>query len=233
LAAAGASVAVNYRKDEEAARKTVAEIEEAGGRAAPYQASVDSWDEDVAMVKAATADFGPVDILVNNAGIASRGLSVADTDPAELERVVRTHAFGAHFLCKLVVPAMRTRPRGDIVMISSVATSLMAGYGGPYNMAKAALEALALTLAKEEGPHGIRVNTVAPGLVVTEMGNRLAKAAWGVTEAADLDAGAPFGRVCRPDDVASVVRFLVSDDSFYVTGQRIEVDGGGAPRITT
>ena len=230
LAAAGASVAVNYRKDEEAARKTVAEIEGAGGRAAAYHGSIDSWDDDAAMVAAVSGDFGPIDILVNNAGIASRGLSVADTDPAELERVVRTHAFGSHFLCKLVVPAMRTCPRGDIVMISSVATSLMAGYGAPYNMAKAALEALARTLAKEESPHGIRVNTVAPGLVVTDMGDRLAKAAWGVTQAADLDKGAPFGRVCRPDDVARVVLFLVSDEAFYVTGQRIEVDGGGAPQ---
>jgi NAD(P)-dependent dehydrogenase (short-subunit alcohol dehydrogenase family) len=229
LAAAGASVAVNYHKDEESAFRTVADIEEAGGHAAPYRASVDSWDDDAAMVEAVSRDFGPVDILVNNAGIASRGLNVADTDPAELERVLRTHAFGAHFLCKLVVPAMRTRPRGDIIMISSMATTLMAGKGAPYNMAKAALEALALTLAKEEGPHGIRVNTVAPGLVVTEMGDRLAKAIWGVPDASDLDAGALFGRVCRPDDVAHAVMFLVSDNAFCVTGQRIAVDGGGAP----
>jgi 3-oxoacyl-[acyl-carrier protein] reductase len=229
LGAAGASVAVNYRRDEEAANKTVAEIEGAGGRARAYRASVDSWDDDVAMIEAATAQLGPIDILVNNGGVASRGHSVADTDPAELERVVRTHALGPHFLCQLVLPGMRTRPRGDVVMISSVATTLMAGWGAPYNMGKAALEALALTLAKEERAHGIRVNIVAPGLVVTEMGDRLAKATMGVEKASDLDAGAPFGRVCRPEDVSRVVMFLVSDDGFYVTGQRIAVDGGGAP----
>ena len=230
LGARGAAVAVNYRRDEEAAAKTVAEIEAAGGRARPYQAAVGAWEDDVAMVEAVTAELGPVDILINNAGIASRGQSVANTEPDELERVMRTHALGPHFLCKLVLPGMRTKPRGDIVMISSVATSMMSGYGAPYNMGKAALEALALGLAKEEREHGIRVNIVAPGLVVTDMGDRLAKATMGVAKATDLDAGAPFGRVCRPEDVAKVVEFLVSDDAFYLTAQRITVDGGGAPR---
>ena len=118
-----------------------------------------------------------------------------------------------------------------MVFISSVATTTNAGHGGPYNMGKAALEALALTLAKEEQPHGIRVNIVAPGLVVTDMGDRLAKALTGgaVTSSTQLDATFPFGRVCRPEDVAAVVGFLVSDGASYVSGQRIAVDGGGNP----
>ena len=114
LAGEGADVAVNYRKDESAAQETVGEIERLGRRAKAYQASIDSWDDDVAMVEAAVADFGFVDVLVNNAGIASRGQTVADTEPAELERVVRTHAIGAHFVSKLVLPSMRTRSRGDV-----------------------------------------------------------------------------------------------------------------------
>src|SRR2546421_10565690 len=100
LAADGADIAVNYRRDEEAAAKPVAEIEERGRRAKAYRASVDSWDDDAAMVEQVLDDFPYVDILVHNGGIASRGLSVADTDPAELERVVHTHAFGGHFLAK-------------------------------------------------------------------------------------------------------------------------------------
>ena len=227
LAAQGAAVAVNFRRDASAAAATVADIEAGGGQARAYQASVDDWEADQAMVAAVAADLGPIDLLVNNAGIASRGLNVADTDPAELERVVRTHAFGAHYLCKLVVPAMRACPRGDIIMISSVAASQLSGWSGPYNMGKAALEALAFTLAKEERDNGIRVNIVAPGLVVTEMGDRLAKAVMGVSQASDLDAVSPFGRVCRPEDVADVVSYLVSDKAFYLTGQRITVDGGG------
>jgi NAD(P)-dependent dehydrogenase (short-subunit alcohol dehydrogenase family) len=228
MAAEGAAVAVNYRRDEEAANQTVADIEAKGGTARAYRASVDSWDDDVAMVEAAVADFGGVDILVNNGGIASRGQSVADTEPAELERVVRTHAIGPHFLSKLVLPSMRTRPRGDIIMISSVATNAHSANGAPYNMGKAALESLARTLAKEERDNGIHVNVVAPGLVATDMGDRLARAIAGVKTATELDRSSPFGRVCRPEDVADVVAFLVSDAASYLTGQRIEVDGGGA-----
>jgi 3-oxoacyl-[acyl-carrier protein] reductase len=111
-------------------------------------------------------------------------------------------------------------------MISSVATRENAAGGAPYNMAKAALEALAMTLAREERTNRIRVNVVAPGLVDTEMGRRLVKGAMGVTDIRTLDKGMPFGRVCAPEDVAEVVRFLVSDAGEYVTGQRLYVDGG-------
>jgi len=223
LAGSGADVAVNYRKDEQSAHKTVEDVRAMGCRAHAYAASVESFDQDQAMVASASKDLGPIDLLVSNAGIASRGASVADTDPAELERVVRIHAFGAHYLSKLVLPEMRQRPRGDIVMISSDATRLLAGYGAPYNMAKAALEALAVTLAREERPKGIRVNVVAPGLVETEMGRRLVKGAMGVDDIHQLDATSPFGHVCRPQDVAEVVLFLVS--SSYVSGQVVYVNG--------
>ncbi len=227
LAAEGVAVAVNYRRDLDAANETVAAIEAAGGKAKAYAASVESWEQDEAMVQAVLADFGHIDILVNNAGIASRGQSVADTDPAEMERVVRTHAFGSHYLSKLVLPSMREQPRGDVVFISSVATSSLSGNGAPYNMAKAAMEALAMTLYKEERRHNIHVNVVAPGLVDTDMGFRLARATRGTQNIRDLDASSPFGRVCAPQDVADVVRYLCSDQAAYLTGQRIQVDGGG------
>jgi NAD(P)-dependent dehydrogenase (short-subunit alcohol dehydrogenase family) len=234
LAAEGASVAVNYRRDADAAADTVDVIRAAGGSAKAYAASVDVAADVSSMVDAVVADLGYVDLLVCNAGIASRGRSVADTDPEEMERVVGVHAFGAHHVSRLVLPSMRTRPRGDIVMISSVATTHMAANGAPYNMGKAALEALARTLAHEERQHGIHVNVVAPGLVETEMGVRLARAFTGDRQLADLrslDASAPFGRVCQPADVAEVVVWLCTAGAGYVTGQRIEVDGGGtSPR---
>jgi NAD(P)-dependent dehydrogenase (short-subunit alcohol dehydrogenase family) len=228
LAEDGADVAVNYARDEAAAKDTVAAIEAFGRRARAYRASVDDFDALRAMVEGASAELGVIDILVNNAGIASRGHSVERTDPAELERVVRIHAFGPHWLCKLVLPGMRTRPRGDIVMISSVATLHHAAGGAPYNMGKAAMEALAFTLAKEVRHLGIRVNVVAPGLVETEMGRRLVKATQRVEDIRTLDRVMPFGRVCQPEDVANVVRFLVSERSSYVTGEKINVHGGGA-----
>jgi 3-oxoacyl-[acyl-carrier protein] reductase len=219
-------VAVNYRRDADAAARTVADIEALGRRARSYAASVESADEDRAMVDSVLEDFGAVDTLVHSAGIASRGHTVVDTDPAELERVVAIHAFGAHHLCRLVVPAMRSQRRGDVVFVSSVAARMLAPNSSPYNMAKAALEALAMTLAKEERRHGIHVNVVAPGLVVTEMGKRLVRA-MGVDDISTMDATAAFGRVCRPEDVAGVVRFLCSEEAGYLTGQVIAVDGGG------
>ncbi len=227
LAEDGADVAINYRRDEQAAVDTVAEVEKLGRRAAAFHASVDSWDEDEAMVAAVLDELGPVDILVNNAGIASRGHSVVKTDPDEFERVWRTHTFGAFALSKLVLPSMRERPRGDIVMVSSNATVHMAGHSSPYNVAKAGLEALARTLAKEERRNGIHVNVVAPGLVETEMGRRLVKGAMGVDDIGTLNAGAPFGHVCSPEEVADVVRFLVSDAAGYLTDQKVTIDGGG------
>jgi 3-oxoacyl-[acyl-carrier protein] reductase len=226
LAGAGCDVAVNYRRDAEAAAETVAAIEARGRRAVAYRASVDVMEDDEAMAQAVLDDFGVVDILVHSAGIASRGASVVKTDPAELDRVLSTHALAAHHLCRLLVPALRRRPRGDVVFISSVAARLLAANGAPYNMAKAALEALAMTLAKEERRHGIHVNVVAPGLVDTEMGRRLVKGAMGIDDISTLDATAPFGRVCRPEDVAGVVAFLCSEEAGYVTGQIVEVDGG-------
>ena len=227
LAAAGASVAVNYRRDEESAAETVREIEALGGKAIAFSASVDDYEQNAQMVADIERDLGPVSILVNNAGIASRGRSVVDTDPEEMRRVVATHAFGPHYLAALTLPKMRTLGRGDIVMISSVATRTLGPNGAPYNMGKTAMEALAYTLAKEEREHGIRVNIVAPGLVDTDMGQRLIKAVQGVEDIRSLDQSMPFGRVCQPEDVANVVRFLVSDENSYLTGERLYCDGGG------
>ena len=227
LAAAGASVAVNYRRDEGSAAETVREIEALGGKAIAFSASVDDYEQNAQMVADIERDLGPVSILVNNAGIASRGRSVVDTDPEEMRRVVATHAFGPHYLAALTLPKMRTLGRGDIVMISSVATRSLGPNGAPYNMGKTAMEALAYTLAKEEREHGIRVNIVAPGLVDTDMGQRLIKAVQGVEDIRSLDQSMPFGRVCQPEDVANVVRFLVSDENSYLTGERLYCDGGG------
>jgi 3-oxoacyl-[acyl-carrier protein] reductase len=228
LAEDGADVAVNYRKDAEAAQETVAAIEKLGRRARAWSASVDDADACERMVDDAVATLGPIDILVHNAGIASRGQSVEKTDPAELARVVAIHALGPHRLTQLVLPHMKARPRGDVIMISSVATLQHAAFGAPYNMGKAAMEALAFTLAKEVRKHGIRVNVVAPGLVETEMGRRLMKATAGVDDLRKLDASMPFGRVCQPEDVANAVRWLVSDRAGYVTGEKLNVWGGGA-----
>lgn len=229
LAEVGADVAVNYRRDEEAANETVKAIRKLGRKAKAYAASVENFDEDQRMVADVLKDFGSIGILVNNAGIASRGQTVADTDPQELERVLRVHAMAPHFVSKLVVPHMRKEKRGDIVIISSVATLHMAANGGPYNMGKAAAEALALTLAKEERKYGIRTNIVAPSLTDTDMGRRLAAARMGKKEMDihELDDKYPFGHVCSAEEVAAAVVYLVSDANPYANGQKLNIDGGG------
>lgn len=228
LAEDGADIAVNFRRDAEAAAETVAAIQALGRRAKAYAAPLEDEGALEAMVAAIDADLGPISILINNAGIASRGQSVQKTDPAELEHVVRVHALAPHRLCQLVLPGMRTCERGDIVMISSVATLHDAGGGAPYNMGKAAMESLALTLAKEVKRHGIRVNVVAPGLVETEMGRRLVKATAGIDDLRQLDESSPFGRVCQPEDVANAVRFFCSSRASYITGEKLNVYGGAS-----
>lgn len=230
LAEDGCDVAVNYRKDVDAAERTVKDVEALGRRAVAVAGNVGEWDDCVGMVDTAVDALGPISILVHSGGIASRGNSVVDTDPDEFERVVKTHAFGGFYLAKLCVPHMTGQDRGDVVMISSVATDGLAPNSAPYNAGKTALEAIAYGLAKEVTRDGIHVNIVAPGLVATDMGDRLTKAmTGGKVETADaLDKGAPFGHVCRPEEVAEVVRWLVSDKASYVHGVRIPVDGGGS-----
>ena len=116
LAEDGADVAINYRRDEESARRVVEQIEGLGRRAMAVAASVDDFDADVSMVNTVAEQLGPIDILVHNAGIASRGQAVEHTEPKEIQRVMATHAFAGHHLSQLVTPGMRAKGGGDIVV---------------------------------------------------------------------------------------------------------------------
>lgn len=226
LAEGGAAIALTYRKDEVAASETVEHVRSIGGNAAAFLARVDSPADSADTVDAIVTQFGKLDIVVSSAGIASRGKPVAETDIDELDRVMRVHSFGPHQLCRAALPHLRRNVRSDIVFVSSVVTDLNIPGGAPYTMAKAAVEALAHTLAQEERANGVHVNIVAPGLVDTEMGRRLVRAQQGIENIRDVDLGSPFGHVCSPEEVAAAVQFLVGPAGSYVNDQRIVVDGG-------
>ncbi len=229
LAELGADVAMTYRKNEAAANETRAEIEKLGRRAWAVQCDV-SIEEDVARMTGEVLDAaGRIDILICNAGIASRGNTIGQTTTKEMRRVLDTHVMGSFWCCREAIPALRKSEDGRIVLMSSVATLGHGARGGPYNMAKSAIESLCKTLCKEEGPHGIRVNCIAPGLVETEMGKRLVQAREGV-DIKDLYSTYPFGRVGQPEDIGNLAAFLCSAEGGYVSGQIVYVNGGGFQR---
>jgi NAD(P)-dependent dehydrogenase (short-subunit alcohol dehydrogenase family) len=228
LATDGAAVAVNYRKEAAAADELVAGIRQGGGTAAAFCASVDDEAAVVAMVDDVRRQLGPVDLLVSNAGVASRGRLIADTKAEEFLSLLGVHALGPVRLIQALLPEMRLSERSDVVVISSDTVAGAPAHAAPYTMAKAAMETCARTLAREERANGVRVNIVAPGLVATDMGRRLVTTATGGGNIAELDGIAAFGRVCRPEDVAGAVAYLVSAEGSYVTGQTLVVNGGGA-----
>ncbi|MFD4508462.1 SDR family oxidoreductase [Streptomyces sp. NPDC058457] len=228
LAADGALVAVHYGSDESSARETVALITDAGGRAFPVHGPLDAPDDIRTVYERLDAGLRALgepttlDILVNNAGFNIGG-GVREVTPQDFDRLMAVHARAPLFLVQEGLPILREG--GRIINISSAATRVALPSSLAYSMAKAALEALTHTLAKELGARQITVNCVAPGFVKTDLNRRR----WATPEAeAQHAAFSVFGRMGQPADVADVVAFLASSDSRWVTGQCIDVSGGSA-----
>lgn len=226
LADAGLAVVVNYREREREARALVEEIVRAGGRAQACEADVGLREAGQRLVRSALEAFGQVDVLVNNAGVHLPGVAVADVPLDAWERVLRVNLSGPFHLIQAVLPHMRARRTGHIVNLSSNVTQRFPAAAGPYTASKSGLEALTRVLAKEEGRHGIRVNAVAPGPIETDMLDE-SLTVMGSERAAAFLASVPLGRQGRPEEIAGVVRFLVSDAASYLTGQVLYVNGGG------
>jgi len=221
FAAEGADVAVNFRRDEDAARATVAAIEARGRRAMAVQADVADWDAVQRMVAAVEASFGRIDIAVANSGVASRPQAVWDVDVEHWHRVLAVDLNGPFYTCKATVKQMVERGSGSILLVSSIGADICAPYGSPYYVAKSGVNALTRCLARECAPAGVRVNCIAPGLIKTDMGDRMVQFAGDA-----LIKSIPLGRAGEPDDIGRAAVFLASDDSSYVTGKILRIDGG-------
>ena len=228
FAAEGADVAINYTSNADAAAEVTSAVEALGRICRVYKADVGDEAACVAMCSAAIRDFGQIDVLVNNAGLGSAAINrphIAEATNEQWQRLLGVNVWGPIYLCRSLVPHMRAAPRSDVVMISSIAAqALNPGYG-VYAVSKAALEAMAHTLAREERKHGMRVNMIAPGLVDTDMGRRIVEATGGSSNIRDVDAVSPFGFVCEPADIAATVAHLCSEDGRYITNQRITIAG--------
>jgi len=216
----GADVAINYRRDREAAEKTAAEVRTLGRRVVVLQADVSDREAVEAMVAEAVGFLGGLDIVVANAGVAARVAPVAGVDSAEWRRVLATDLDGAFWTARAAVPHVVAR-RGVLLFISSIGADLAGAGGAPYHVAKAGVNALMKVLAKEVAPAGVRVNSIAPGVVRSEMGERLLR-----YHGDAVLQTIPLGRAGEPSEIGRAAVFLASADGAWITGKILRVDGG-------
>jgi 3-oxoacyl-[acyl-carrier protein] reductase len=220
LARDGKAVGVNYSSSADEAKATLRAVEEAGSEGMCVQADVGNTSEVDRLFGEVEEALGPVDVLVNNAGVRADGLALRMKDEA-WERVIRTNLFGT-FACtrRALRPMLRAR-RGRIVNISSVAGMRGSPGQANYAAAKAGIIGFTKTLAREISGKGVTVNAVAPGLIETGLTTVLSDKQWSA-----MLAQIPGGRAGAPEDVASLVAYLCSEEAAYVSGSVFVVDGG-------
>jgi NAD(P)-dependent dehydrogenase (short-subunit alcohol dehydrogenase family) len=225
LAAEGGAVAVNGR-DASAVDAVVDEIHQRGGHAIPALGDVGRSADVEQVVAGVVSEFGTIDILVNNAGGGSLARWLDDVDEAAWAKSLSGNLTSAFLVSKAVVPHMRARRRGRIVMVASIAGRNMSRLSGPeYSAAKGGLLAFMRHIAVELAPYNVTVNAVAPGPTMVE---RVAKK-WelrGAEEREKILRNIPLGRPAQPEEIAAPILFLASDDASYITGACIDVNGG-------
>jgi len=220
LAEMGCVVAVNYVSRPEAAEETVAAIEKKGGKAVIVRFDVADGASIAQGIKEVGESCGPPDILINNAGITRDGL-MARMKEEDWDLVLSTNLKGAFLCSKAVMRSMMKKRWGRIINISSVIGFLGNGGQVNYAAAKAGLTGLTKAMARELAPRKVTVNSVAPGYIVTDMTSELSEE---IQEM--IRAQIPLGTLGQPEDVAACVAFLASEESAYLTGQTLHVNGG-------
>jgi 3-oxoacyl-[acyl-carrier protein] reductase len=222
LAAAGAAVVVNYASAKDDAERVVASIKQKGGKAVAVQGDV-SKEADVKRLFAETTKaFGAVDVLVNNAGVYAFQ-AIEDLAEAEYRRQFDINVLGPLLATKEAVAHFNGKG-GSVINVSSVVSTKAFPTASVYSGTKGALDAVTRSLAAELGPRKIRVNTIAPGGVDTEGAQTLGMIGSDLEK--QLVASTPLGRIGQPSDIGKIAVFLASDQSGWVTGERIVAAGG-------
>lgn len=223
MARAGADLAVFFRSREQDANETAGAIRELGRRACVVRQDMGQLDGIAQAFEKVTQELGKVDVLVNNAGIADL-VPFQLVDQEVMERTLRVNVMGPFFLAQAAAKHMIARGEGGrIINITSTNGSVGEALLAPYNASKGAMELLTQSLAIELGPHNVTVNSVAPGLIGTEigLGFPLKDEFWDYAV-----EHIPLGKLGTPEHVAGAVVYLASDAASYITGQRIVIDGG-------
>ncbi len=220
LVAEGAKVAVIYRSNLEAAEGLLAELQDAPGEAHLFQADVCDGKRASELVNELFDDWEHIDVLVNSAGIVQDGLMGAMTDQ-QWRSVIDTNLGGTYNYCHAVTQPMMMQRQGSIVNLSSTAAEFASRGQVNYAASKGGINGLTRALAKELSARNIRVNAVAPGMIETDMSQVVRGVA-----ADQLKKVIPLKRIGKPEEIATVVAFLASDDAAYITGQVLRADGG-------
>jgi 3-oxoacyl-[acyl-carrier protein] reductase len=222
FAAEGAAVVVNYASSKSGADKVVDEIAKAGGKAIAIQANVAKKAEVDRLFAETEKAFGKIDILVNNAGVYEF-VPVEDVTEQQFHKMFDTNVLGVLLVTQEALKHCKSSG-GSIINISSLASSLTPPTAVVYNATKGAVDAITRTLAKELGPRKIRVNSINPGMVITD---GVISAGFHESEFRTmLESQTPLGRVGQPDDIAPAAVFFASDDSKWITGETLLIAGG-------
>jgi len=212
------NIVLNYNNSEEAAKQIQKELEEQNIKIEIFKADVSKREEVIKLVKFTLEKYKSIDVLINNAGIDQIKPFMDITDK-DWNNIMQVNLNSVFYCCQEVLENMIHNKRGCIINISSIWGRIGASCEVHYSASKAAIDGLTKALAKEMGPSNIRVNSIAPGIIETEMNKDLNR-----EDVQEIINQIPVGRIAKPEEIAKSIKWLIEDE--YVTGQIISVDGG-------